>query len=149
MLTTIENSGTQQPEFLKVLLFKEKGPSRDAASPASEATEQTETRPEKAILCRSCLSPVTSEQQAISIHDRHLHAFFNPAGVLYEVRCFKGAPGARTHGPPTDEFTWFPGYIWQYCVCAACLAHLGWFFSSSGDSFYGLIPAKLTEMEGD
>ena len=78
----------------------------------------------------------------MTINDRHEHAFFNPAGIAFEIRCFRRAPGAVPHGEPSAEFTWFPSYRWQVVLCATCRAHLGWLFINGG-SFYGLIATRL------
>lgn len=72
-----------------------------------------------------------------------MHTFFNPVGIVYEICCFSDAPGCTVFGKPTDEFTWFPGYTWEYSVCGTCSDHLGWFYNSSESSFYGLINSKL------
>ncbi|GAB4335496.1 MAG: hypothetical protein Kow0089_05240 [Desulfobulbaceae bacterium] len=86
---------------------------------------------------------ITTAGQAVSRNERHEHTFFNPAGIIYEIRCFAAAPGCRVHGRPTGEFTWFPGYTWQYALCATCGDHLGWYFSSGESGFFGLISPKL------
>lgn len=78
----------------------------------------------------------------MTINDRHEHAFFNPAGIAFEIRCFCRAPGAVPHGNPSAEFTWFPAYRWQVALCATCRTHLGWLFTNGG-SFYGLIATRL------
>ncbi len=114
-------------------------PGQPDSSPADEPESETE----KAVLCRSCRAVITGLNREIPIHGKHLHTFFNPAGIVYEIRCFSQASGCMNHGPPTDEFTWFAGYTWQYTVCATCRDHLGWFYNSSADCFFGLINSKL------
>ena len=52
------------------------------------------------------------------VNGRHAHAFFNPAGIAYELRCFRTAPGISAEGAPTGEFSWFPGCRWQIALCA-------------------------------
>jgi hypothetical protein len=111
--------------------------------PDAEIVSDQETESEDILLCRSCRSTVTSNRHTISVNSSHYHAFFNPAGIVYEIRCFSEAGGTVIHGEPTTDFTWFQGYSWQYCLCGSCLIHLGWYFSSAADSFYGLIAAKL------
>ena len=82
-------------------------------------------------------------RHATSVNGSHQHTFFNPAGVVYEINCYSQARGCVVHGLPTDEFSWFKGYVWQYAACITCQEHLGWFFSSSDTTFYGLIAGKL------
>lgn len=76
---------------------------------------------------------------------QHLHTLFNPAGLLFEIRCFDRAEGCEVHGDRTTEFTWFPGFAWNYAVCAACLEHLGWHFEGAGRGFFGLIRERLVD----
>lgn len=114
-------------------------PGQSESRPADQPADQTE----KAVRCRACRAVVTSVNREIAIHGNYLHTLFNPAGIVYEIRCFSQAPGCVNHGQPTDEFTWFAGYTWQYSLCAACLDHLGWFYTSSAGFFFGLIDSRL------
>lgn len=98
---------------------------------------------EQAILCRACGVVITHRNQALRVNDRHRHAFFNRAGIAFEVRCFRRAQGLAPSGEPSLAFTWFPGYSWQILLCAACRTHLGWLFANS-DRFYGLIATRIT-----
>ncbi len=59
--------------------------------------------------------------------------------------CFSDASGCLVYGIPTSEYTWFTGYRWNYAHCAACLSHLGWFYQSDSDGFFGLILDKLMD----
>ena len=99
--------------------------------------------PEEAILCRSCRALVTESREAVSEKGSHLHTFFNPAGIIYEICCFSRAEGCTVYGESTAEFSWFAGSRWQYAVCATCQAHLGWFFTLPASSFFGLIRNRL------
>ncbi len=89
-----------------------------------------------------CNAAITSPQQAIAVNGCHEHAFFNPAGIAFEIRCFRVAPGAAVQGAVSDEFTWFTGYHWQVALCSACHAHLGWRFARN-TTFFGLISSQL------
>lgn len=79
----------------------------------------------------------------MAVNGRHQHAFFNPAGIAFELRCFRQASGAVPCGEPSAEFTWFSGYCWQIALCATCQSHLGWLFTSDS-AFYGLIATRLS-----
>ncbi len=98
---------------------------------------------EQTILCRFCGSTITSKAEAVRKNGRHDHVFFNPSGIAFEISCFKNAPGCVAEGKTTTDFSWFSGYAWQYALCATCLTHLGWRFSSNHDSFFGLITGRL------
>ncbi len=98
---------------------------------------------EKGVICRGCSHIITSETSAVEIDGGHNHTFFNPAGVIYEIRCFSKAQGCLLNGPSSSEFTWFRGFTWRVALCGSCSIHLGWFFSSGSSWFFGLIGNKL------
>lgn len=76
------------------------------------------------------------------VNGSHEHAFFNPAGIAFQIRCFRTAPGAAAQGDASNAFTWFPGYRWQVALCSTCHTHLGWLFAN-GSAFFGLIASRL------
>ena len=97
------------------------------------------------LLCRTCRARITSEDLAMTMNGQHQHAFFNPAGIAFEIRCFWAAPGALAQGVPSSEFSWFAGYAWQLTCCATCHTHLGWRFvdQPGSNAFFGLITSRL------
>jgi hypothetical protein len=100
----------------------------------------------KFLLCRQCLQTITHRSHQIIVNGAHEHTFANPHGIVFEIGCFKSAAGCGYVGRPTDEFTWFKGFMWQIAVCGSCLSHVGWLFTSSSvDSFVGLILDRLAE----
>ncbi len=101
--------------------------------------------PEKAILCRVCCAAITTPREGMIKNGLHEHVFFNPAGIAFEIGCYKRAPGCLIQGEPTAAFSWFDGYNWQYALCSTCLTHLGWWFTAPSDSFFGLIANRLME----
>jgi hypothetical protein len=109
-------------------------------------SEEKAPQEEAYILCRDCLHPITRPADRITVQGQHRHTFANPHGIVFEIGCFRSAPGCGAIGPASDEFTWFAGHHWRVCVCAACLVHLGWRFTSTGGSiFFGLILDRLIE----
>jgi hypothetical protein len=113
--------------------------------PADKEKEQRNSKPLKGILCRACGKVVTSRDEKIVVGGSHAHTFFNPAGIVFELGCFRKAPGCRNSGRATSEFTWFAGYVWRFARCSNCGAHLGWFFEGRDSTFFGLILTKLQE----
>ena len=111
-------------------------------SPANRSDRAPQLEDKQMLRCLVCRSIVTEQAQAIRIDGRHEHAFFNPAGIAYELRCFRQAPGALAQGTPTAEFSWFAGHRWQIALCAVCQSHLGWLFTGPS-SFFGLIGNRL------
>ena len=100
-----------------------------------------------ALLCRTCGQPVTRLRDRISVGGQHVHALFNPSGILFEVACFSQAPGCRFEGEFTHVFTWFAGYAWRFAMCRRCAAHLGWEYLGADGGFAGLIMAELRESQ--
>jgi hypothetical protein len=116
--------------------------------PSAETVDADQKAPveDPWILCRDCLHPITRAGERISVDGAHRHTFANPSGMVFEVGCFRRAEGCGTAGPASEEFTWFAGHSWRVCLCAACLAHLGWRFDSrAGHTFHALILDRLIQ----
>jgi len=115
-------------------------------SMVEDEPDEKESNNEKHILCRQCRQVITSANERIEVQGSHQHTFANPHGIIYEIGCFRSVIGCGYAGPPSDEFSWFRGFSWRVAVCAMCLTHLGWLFTSLGSvSFNGLILDRLIE----
>jgi hypothetical protein len=97
------------------------------------------------IRCKTCGHIITTVKTVISVAGLHRHSFTNPAGIHYTIGCFSTARGCSNMGEPTTEHTWFPGFTWCYSVCSKCYNHMGWYYQSGDNTFYGLI---LNRLEG-
>ena len=95
------------------------------------------------ILCEQCMHRITTIEQIISVNGAHRHFFTNPAGYPYEIRCFSSAEGCSIDRMFTFEHTWFKGYCWSLAFCSKCSLHLGWFYQSYEDNFFGLATNRL------
>ena len=94
--------------------------------------------------CAACRQVVTNRASEVSINGFFLHTFANPAGLVFDIACFRRAPGCGVAGPPSNEFSWFSGYTWQIAHCIGCGVHIGWRFNGlEGDVFFGLITDLL------
>jgi filamentous hemagglutinin family protein len=102
---------------------------------------------ESYIICRNCGNIITSLESMISVNGQHQHTFINPSGIVFTIGCFSKAEGCITAGEPMSDFTWFNSYSWNHALCANCLFHLGWFYNSGSDSFFGLILDNLRETD--
>jgi len=137
--------------FLPTLPFaKKEAPEKDdpraAPSPATEALDEAERDEERLILCRQCGHGVTRPSERMELQGAHYHAFANPAGILFEIGCFRSADGCAHAGEATEQWSWFQGYAWRVAVCARCLRHLGWLYTATDrPPFYGLILNRLAE----
>ena len=99
------------------------------------------------MLCAACRHAIAHARDGIEVSGAHSHAFVNPAGVVFRVRCFSSAAGAVGVGEESDYWTWFPGFFWQAAVCRRCFEHLGWRYRDAEASFFGLIADRLLELE--
>jgi hypothetical protein len=117
---------------------------RDAAGLASHP--ETAIKAGGDLFCAQCGHKVTHTDHAIRIDGQHDYVFFNPAGRIFRVACFKEAAGATPIGAPSGEFTWFRGYDWRIVLCGGCAAHLGWIYEGEGPPavFFGLIRTMLS-----
>ncbi len=113
------------------------------AAPAQESERAVDE--ERVIRCKRCDATVTRTTDAIAVDGKHLHHFVNPAGVAFDVRCFRDAPGCSPEGDASTFFSWFPGHAWRVAVCARCGVHLGWRFEGAGSTFHGLITDRIVE----
>jgi len=111
-----------------------------------ETTQQTEDELDqgKALRCAYCQTIVTYPANAISQLGQHIHSFTNPGGYEFTIGCFRQAY-CQAIGTPSQEWTWFPSYYWQYALCHHCQEHLGWYYQSgeATSGFYGLILNRL------
>ncbi len=105
---------------------------------------------EEKLLCRECRQVITSPVERTEVQGAHLHTCANPAGILYQIGCFRKVRGCGYVGPATAEWSWFKGFSWRVAVCNNCLTHLGWQYLTSGHSrFHGLILNRLVQETGD
>ena len=115
-------------------------------SPDAKVKQKPFDADDDALYCAACGALVTRGRWRCHMDGSHQHRFSNPAGVVFDLVCFREAPGTLTVGEPTFEATWFSGYQWDYALCAGCQAHLGWRFAGAHEPpvFFGLIQPKLT-----
>ncbi|MEE8409255.1 MAG: cereblon family protein [Myxococcota bacterium] len=112
---------------------------------------QTEEREEKPILCRRCGAEISDSEALFSMGgERISRVFSNPNGMLHEIITVGRARGLRLEGPPTTDFSWFPGYAWEIAFCEACESHLGWQFTAAEAGaepslFFGLRRSEIVE----
>lgn len=117
-------------------------PSMPSVGP-TEVVGDDAPKEKRALRCVQCQHVITTEEARTQVQGRHLFRFTNPHGFDYEIGCFKQASGCLPEGPPTDTFTWFPGYTWQIQRCRGCLLHMGWRYENDESAFFGLILTQL------
>jgi hypothetical protein len=111
--------------------------------PEKARGQERSTQEDPWLRCTSCGYAVAQERARIDVDGKHVHAFVNPQGIEYTIRCFAEAPGCSGAGDESTFWTWFPGYAWRMALCARCAAHLGWSFRSNTSAFWGLIVGRV------
>lgn len=100
---------------------------------------------DRLILCGNCGNPVTTSGNITTVDGKHIHKFRNPAGLMFEIGCFSSADGCAVLEDSTTEATWFEGFSWSGSLCSNCFSHLGWFYESGRNTFFGLIIDNIAE----
>jgi len=119
---------------------------RTPVKPAVEDAQGSTTG--RHIVCAVCGHHITTERERSEMKGRHEHRCVNPGGVIFHIGCFRRAPGCVSHGVPTTEFTWFPGFAWNYALCGGCSTLLGWHYhGAEAGAFFGLILNRLATQQ--
>lgn len=106
--------------------------------------ERQSDKDDARLLCATCGYVITSRDQRMTVDGSYHHTFSNPAGLVFDIGCFRDAPGCRQTGSATEDWTWFDGFSWRIAVCRECRSHLGWSYqSNNGEGFFGLIVDRL------
>jgi len=103
---------------------------------------------EEALLCAKCRRRITWDAARVEIGGHHQHTRVNPHGHRFTFGCFSRVEGCVLLSAPSNEWSWFPGYLWQIENCEACGRHLGWCFRAADAAlpgFHGLILERLVE----
>ena len=99
--------------------------------------------PHQVYRCTQCTLTITRPEHQLSIHGTTHHTRTNGAGFIHRFITFSDATHVQHHGIPTDDFTWFDGFTWEFARCAGCHAHLGWLYQRATQRFYGLLMTAL------
>lgn len=124
---------------------KGEGGAAGGATPGADTSAGPSSDSRRSIICAPCGAKVAPADAAMSVAGSHFHTLMNPGGFVFEIACYREAPGARRAGAPSAEWSWFPGYLWQIALCASCAVHLGWGFRGDGGSFFGLVRDRIAE----
>ena len=100
---------------------------------------------ENFLVCKKCGNRITRMENMILVDRQFKYTFTNLSGVSYTIGCFSEAEGCLEYGIPSIEFSWFEGFRWCFALCSGCSHHLGWYYISSRESFFGLILDRLIE----
>lgn len=124
-------------------LLRELPAGRRAQKTVAGEQEEQWGQDDPALCCRICGHRITSDHERIAVNGSHTHTFFNPVGLVFELGCFRRAPGCLVSSEASEQFTWFAGYSWRPAFCGRCAAHLGWRFEKEEQAFFCLILTNL------
>ncbi|OUS23795.1 hypothetical protein A9Q99_27570 [Gammaproteobacteria bacterium 45_16_T64] len=111
------------------------------------------------IACKACHYTITSPLCLYPIQGSAHHVFTNPSGMTFDLQTFDNTEGCIISGTLLKQFSWFPGYCWQYAYCKGCGEHLGWHYERTAREeghgeqkheiprFYGLVTDHLVFIE--
>jgi len=109
-----------------------------------EISEESE---EQQYRCRKCNHPIARIGDEISVGDIPIETMqINPHGYVHEIFTIKQVFGVIITGNPVPADSWFPGYMWRYCLCARCTSHLGWSYQPYHEKnivFFGIRNASI------
>lgn len=118
-------------------------PAAIVAAPAADDATLDRSRGPAELVCAACRRRITDDDHRIAVAGAHEYTFVNPGGFVHRLGCFGVATGLSFFGATETAFSWFPGFSWQLAHCATCATHLGWIYRCAGDSFHGLLLARL------
>jgi hypothetical protein len=130
---------------LRPQVFRKAGDLAGGTRPAAD--EGDRSADDVVLACAACQTPITSRSARTTVAGSFEHVGVNPHGYAFRIGCFARAVNVAASGPPTEFWSWFPGYAWQVETCARCRAHLGWLFQSVDHRFHGLVLDRLVEVE--
>jgi hypothetical protein len=125
--------------------YRQEEPEQDSDPWLEEILRNQQVEDEKEdenLYCFICGEIITQTHNGIPVENAHKHTFTNPGGYLFEIGCFREAPGCEQTGEFTDFYSWFDGYAWRYAMCRSCRVHLGWVYRGP-DTFFGLVLDRL------
>ncbi|XP_063366294.1 protein cereblon-like [Cydia amplana] len=84
----------------------------------------------KALCCGTCGAELSRRTHMFAMSSDGVHAnYTNYGGFMHDVVTVRTAHDTLL-GPPSAEYSWFPGYTWRVAQCGACGTHVGWRFDA-------------------
>ncbi len=110
---------------------------------------RSQTRSKKGyVYCAICSNIISHVDERIEVQGSHQHRFTNPFDLVFDIGCYRNAPGCDISGKSNAADTWFMAHLWRLATCSDCTGHLGWFFEpasnqTAGNTFFGLIIERI------
>ncbi|KAG8323202.1 hypothetical protein J6590_009849 [Homalodisca vitripennis] len=106
------------------------------------------------LCCQYCLNMIGCSADMFSMSTEGPQStYVNPGGYLHETITLYKVKNVFSIGPPSTEFSWFPGYGWSCCKCKHCNQHVGWKFTATKSQlkpvkFWGICRRSITVKMG-
>ena len=121
------------------LSLKEKPTSHSSPSTAAQK-EESELEKNGFYRCKRCNTPVAKQGSECGIGQQGARSLqINPHGYLHKVLTVHSAFNILLYGSPVAADSWFPGYLWRFCLCTTCTAHIGWSYHLPDKDAYDFI----------
>ena len=117
--------------------------------PVLKEIVEKEPRSQKGyVYCAICSNVISHVDERIEVQGSHQHKFTNPFELVFEIACYRAAPGCDISGDSNAADTWFTGHKWLLATCAGCTGHIGWYFEpvlsqTAQNTFFGLIVERI------
>jgi len=100
------------------------------------------------VYCATCSHIISHVEERIEVQGSHQHRFTNPFDLVFDVACYRSAPGCDISGNSNAADTWFAAHEWHLASCSDCTSHIGWYFEpvvnqTSENTFFGLITERI------
>ena len=133
------------PQIIHALRKRPSKPNEEKSS-----TQESSPNPKQRMYrCRPCSNPVANIGDEISVGEIPVDTMqINPHGYIHEIFTVRTAFQVIVTGQPVPADSWFPGYMWRFCICAQCGHHLGWSYQPYDQEtivFFGLRRGSVKE----
>uniref|UniRef100_A0A6G1S8B5 Protein cereblon n=1 Tax=Aceria tosichella TaxID=561515 RepID=A0A6G1S8B5_9ACAR len=105
--------------------------------------------------CANCRNVICSKEDVFPMSSTGpQNSFVNSHGYVHDTLTVRTANGLIQEQDWSEEFSWFPGYLWRIACCHYCNRHIGWCYKSKLPQikprrFFGLSRANVRLAEPD
>jgi cereblon len=105
--------------------------------------------------CANCKSVICSKEDVFPMScTGPQNSFVNSNGYVHDTLTVRTANGLIQEQDWSEEYSWFPGYLWRIACCHYCSGHIGWCYKSKTPNtkprrFFGLSRANVRLSDPD
>ncbi|CAG4960505.1 unnamed protein product [Colias eurytheme] len=105
------------------------------------------------LCCTSCSTEIAKREHIFAMSSEGVHSnYTNLGGYMHDIVTVVSTSHTELSGPPSAEYSWFPGYTWTVALCAVCTTHVGWRFDAlkrnlRPQQFYGVCRNNVVPCE--